>query len=127
MNGYQVGTSVTVRAAHSMPDGPPPERELHEHDYRIAVEVSSGRLDDRGMVCDLDVLTSALDAVAARLRGRDLEGIRAPDVPAVTVEALARWVHETLAGELRLAGAEELAVQVWESDVAFGGYRAPVA
>ena len=127
MSGYEVGTSVVVRAAHRMPDGPPPERELHEHDYRIAVEVRSKELDDRGMVCDLDLLTSTLDAVAARLRGRDLEEIRSPDVPAVTVEVLARWVHGTLGDALRSAGGDELAVRVWESDVAFGGYRASLS
>lgn len=127
MNGYEVGSSVTVRAAHRMPDGPPPERELHEHDYRIEVEVRSAGLDDRGMVCDLDVLASALASVAARLRGRDLEEIRTPDVPAVTVEVLARWVHGTLAEAIRSAGGDELAVRVWESDVAFGGYRASLS
>jgi 6-pyruvoyltetrahydropterin/6-carboxytetrahydropterin synthase len=127
VNGYEVGSSVTVRAAHRMPDAPPPEDELHEHDYRIAVEVRATELDDRGMVCDLDVLTSALDAVAARLRGRDLEEIRSPDAPAVTVEVLARWVHGTLADAMRSAGGDELAVRVWESDVAFGGYRASLS
>ncbi|MDQ4005035.1 MAG: 6-carboxytetrahydropterin synthase [Actinomycetota bacterium] len=123
MSGFEVGSRVTVRAAHRMPDMPPPEGELHEHDYGIAVEVRRETLDERGMVCDLDVLGSALDALAARLRGRDLEEIGIPDVPAVTVEVLARWIHQALAEDIRAAGGEELAVRVWESDVAFGGYR----
>ena len=44
-----------------MPGVEGPEGELHEHDYRLEVVVEREKLDDRGMVCDLDVL----DAVAA--------------------------------------------------------------
>ena len=45
-----------MRALHVMPDVEGPEGELHTHDYRIEVVVECERLDDRGMVCDLDVL-----------------------------------------------------------------------
>ena len=38
----------------------------------------------------------------------------------------ARWAHETLADVVRRAGGETLATRVWESPVAFAGYRAPV-
>ena len=124
---YEVGTSITVRAAHRMPDMPPPEGERHEHDYRIAVEVGSEALDERGMVVDLDALTAALESVAGRMRGRDLDEVVEPPTPGVTVESLARWVHQALADEMRSAGALELGVRVWESDVAFGGYRAPLS
>ena len=44
-----------------------------------------------------------------------------------TVEILARWFHERLAGAIRGAGGEALAVRVWESPTAFGGYRAPLS
>ena len=53
--GYEVGSSVTVRALHQMPM-PGPEGELHAHDYRFDVVVGRGELDEHGMVCDLDVL-----------------------------------------------------------------------
>lgn len=53
--------------------------------------------------------------------------IRPAEAPAVTVEVLARWLHGALSGAVRDAGGEVLAVRVWESVTAFGGYRAPVA
>ena len=61
----------------------------------------------------------ALRDAAARVDGADLETV----VPAeaVTVEVFARWVHE-LAAALGPARAVTLAVRVWESPVAFGGY-----
>ena len=94
--GYEVGSSVTVRALHQMPvEGP--EGELHPHDYRIDVVVGRAELDEHGMVCDLDALRAALQELVGRIDGKDLEEIRPPDAEAVTVEVLARWAHERLA------------------------------
>jgi 6-pyruvoyltetrahydropterin/6-carboxytetrahydropterin synthase len=124
--GYEVGSSVTVRALHQQPvEGP--EGELHAHDYRIDVVVGRPQLDEHGMVCDLDALRAALQAVSARIEGRDLEEIRPPDAEAVTVEVLARWAHQSLVPVLRRAGGDTLAVRVWETDSDFGGYAGPVS
>ena len=41
--GYEVGSSVTVRALHQMPM-PGPEGELHAHDYRFDVVVARGQV-----------------------------------------------------------------------------------
>jgi 6-pyruvoyltetrahydropterin/6-carboxytetrahydropterin synthase len=123
--GYEVGSSVTVRALHQMPV-PGPEGELHAHDYRFDVVVGRGELDEHGMVCDLDVLRSTMQAMAARIEGKDLEEIRPPQAEAVTVEVLARWAHQQLRAVLRRSGAETLEVRVWESPLDFGGYAGPV-
>jgi 6-pyruvoyltetrahydropterin/6-carboxytetrahydropterin synthase len=78
------------------------------------------------MVCDLDLLDGALAELVERVRDQDLETIRPVDAEAVTVEIFARWTHDALADAVRSAGGETLTVRVWESAVAFGGYRAPV-
>jgi 6-pyruvoyl-tetrahydropterin synthase len=127
VTGFEVGSSIMVRASHRMPDAPPPEDELHEHDYRIGVVIERAELDERGMVCDLDVVNAALRSVARRLDGSDLDDIRPEDRPAVTVEVLAAWIHGALAPDVRAAGGEVLAVRVWESAEEFGGYRARVS
>ncbi len=124
-SGYEVGSSVTVRALHRMPVAGP-EGELHAHDYRIDVVVGRRELDRHGMVCDLDALRAALRQTAARVEGRDLEEIRPPAAEAVTVEVLARWAHATLAPAVRRVGGETLAVRVWESPVDFAGYAGPL-
>jgi len=124
--GYEVGSGVTVRALHRQPvEGP--EGELHPHDYRIDVVVGRRELDEHGMVCNLDALRAALQAIVARIEGKDLEEIRPPAAEAVTVEVLARWAHQNLVPVLRQAGGDMLAVRVWESDSDFGGYAGPVA
>ena len=125
-DGYEVGSSITVTALHQLPvEGP--EGELHPHDYRIDVVVGRHGLDEHGMVCDLDALRAALQAIAARIDGKDLEEIRPPAAESVTVEVLARWTHETLVPALRQAGGDTLAVRVYETDSDFGGYAGPVS
>jgi 6-pyruvoyltetrahydropterin/6-carboxytetrahydropterin synthase len=124
---YEVGLSREVRAFHVMPGMPGPEGERHHHDYRIEVVVERRNLDERAMVCDLDLLGEALSELTARIDGKDLEdAIRPPDGEGITVEAFARWAYDTLAGVVRRAGGETLALRVWESPAAFGGYRAAV-
>ena len=124
--GFEVGAAAELRALHRIPWLPPPEGELHEHDYRVEVVVERAALDPRGMVCDLDVVEAALADAVGALEGKDLDAIRPPEAEAVTVEILARWFHQRLGGAIRAAGGEALAVRVWESPTAFGGYRGPV-
>jgi 6-pyruvoyltetrahydropterin/6-carboxytetrahydropterin synthase len=116
-----------VRAFHIMPGMPGPEGQLHDHDYRIEIVVDREQLDERGMVCDLDVLEAALTELTGRVDGRNLEEIRPAEAEAVTVEVFARWVHDSLSPTVLAAGGETLAVRVWETAVAFGGYRARLA
>jgi 6-pyruvoyltetrahydropterin/6-carboxytetrahydropterin synthase len=122
---YEVGLTRTVRAFHIMPGLPGPEGQLHDHDYRFEIVVDRERLDERAMVCDLDMLEAAVTEMTGRIEGRNLEEIRPADAEAVTVEVFARWVHDTLAPTIAASGGETLSVRVWESPVAFGGYRAP--
>ena len=121
---YEVGLTRTVRAFHIMPGLPDPEGKLHHHDYRLEIVVNRQQLDDSGMVCDLDLLEGAVNGLAARIEGRNLEETRPASAPAVTVEVFARWVHDTLAPAVAAAGGDALAVRVWETPAAFGGYRA---
>jgi 6-pyruvoyltetrahydropterin/6-carboxytetrahydropterin synthase len=117
---YETGTALQVRAFHVMPGMPPPEGERHSHDYRLDVVARRDDLDERGMVVDLDLLDQALRDAAARIDGADLETV----VPAeaVTVEVFAQWLHGQLSAALGRLPGVTLAVRVWESPVAFGGY-----
>jgi 6-pyruvoyltetrahydropterin/6-carboxytetrahydropterin synthase len=117
---YETGTSLQVRAFHVMPGMPPPEGERHSHDYRLDVVVRRDDLDERGMVVDLDLLDQALRDAAAQVDGADLDKV--VDAEAVTVEVFARWLHDRLSAALGSLPGVTLAVRVWESPVAFGGY-----
>ena len=116
---YEVGVSREFKAWHVMPGMEGPEGELHTHDYRFDVVISRDELDERGMVCDIDVLEAALDSVVTVVEGKNVDVIDA-DAAAVTVEVLAHWAHGELAGRVSVDG--NLSVRAWESPVAFGGY-----
>ena len=119
---FQVGTAIEFPAQHIMPGVDGPEGVLHSHDYRLDVVVERDGLDDRGMVCDLDVLEAALHGIDATVRGKNLEVIRPADAEAVTVEVFARWAFDYLAEAIRHTGADSVSVRVWENAVSFGGY-----
>lgn len=120
---FEVGSAIEFRARHVMPGVDGPEGVLHEHDYRLDIVLERELLDERGMVCDLDVLDAALARLGDTVRDEDLEIIRPADADAVTVEVFAKWAYEFLANALRGGGAEALSVRVWESPTAFGGHR----
>ncbi len=121
---YEVGLSKSFEARHVMPGMEGPEGELHSHDYRLDVVVAREELDERGMVCDLDLLDAALGKIVAVVEGKNLEIIQPPEADAVTVEVLARWAHRELESQLSIDAA--LSVRAWESPVAFGGYAARI-
>ena len=120
---YQVGTAIEFRAQHIMHGLEGPEGELHEHDYRLEVVVEREQLDDRGMVCDIDVLEAVLQQIDDVVRGKNVDVIRPEGVESVTVEVFARWAHDEVARQLRDSGADTLFVRVWESTLAFGAYK----
>ena len=126
---YETGTATNVRAFHVMPGMPPPEGERHEHEYRLDIVVRREDLDERGMVVDLDALDDALSEIANAVDGADLDDVVAPETgaDAVTVEVFARWVHDRLGATLGPLDGATVAVRVWESPVAFGGYAAPLS
>ena len=123
---YQVGTATDVRAYHIMPGVEGPEGVLHAHDYKLEVLVERDELDERAMVCDIDLLEQALAEAAGVVREQNLEVIQPPDAGAVTVEVFARWLYGAVADAVRAGGGEMLTVRVWESPIAFGGYGARV-
>jgi 6-pyruvoyltetrahydropterin/6-carboxytetrahydropterin synthase len=121
---YEVGLSKSLVAWHVMPDMEGPEGELHSHDYRLDIVVMRTALDERGMVCDLDLLEGALEKVVGVVAGQNLEIIQSRDAGPVTVEVFARWVHDELGSLLPIDA--DLSVRVWESPLAFGGYAGPI-
>jgi 6-pyruvoyl-tetrahydropterin synthase len=117
---FGAGVVRSVGATHVMPDDDGPEGQPHAHEYRVEVTVEVPALDLRGMAVDLLDLEAALDAALTRVRDRDLETIRPPHLPAVTVEVFARWIHDQMRERI-LSG--DIAVRVWEHEQAFGSYR----
>ena len=122
---FEAGIVARFDAQHVMHGMDGPEGELHSHDYRIDVTASRARLDDLGMVVDLDVLQAAVDDVVRKVKGMNLDDIVVPREPeSVTVEALAQWIHGEVSRAIAGTGVDDLHIRAWETDDAFGGYAA---
>jgi 6-pyruvoyltetrahydropterin/6-carboxytetrahydropterin synthase len=123
---YQVGTAIEFPAQHVMPGVEGPEGTLHSHDYRLEVLLEREVLDDRGMVCDLDVLDAVLERIDRTVRDKNLDDtVKPDDADAVTVEVFARWAHSEIGGEVSGSGVDRVSVRVYENPDAFGGYSGP--
>ena len=122
---FEAGVVARFDAQHVMHGMDGPEGVLHSHDYRIDVTASRERLDELGMVVDLDVLQAAVDEIVRKAKGTNLDDVVVPrETESVTVEALALWVHGEIARAISGTGVEQLHVRAWETDDAFGGYAA---
>ena len=122
---FEAGVVARFDAQHVMHGMEGPEGVLHSHDYRIEVTASRERLDELGMVVDLDVLQAAVDNIVRTAKGTNLDDVVVPrESESVTVEALALWIHGEIARAIRGTGVEQLHVRAWETDDAFGGYAA---
>ena len=102
----EVGLSRSVRAFHIMPGMAGPEGQLHDHDYRIEIVVDRERLDERGMVCDLDVLEAALTELTSRVKTATWRRYARPRPRRSRSRCSPRWVHDTLSPVVAAAGGE---------------------
>jgi 6-pyruvoyltetrahydropterin/6-carboxytetrahydropterin synthase len=97
-----------------------PASRVHGHTYRLEVTVRGEKLDDRGTLLDLGALRAAVDGLAATLHYQDLNTLPALADMNTTVEELAHYCWQVLAGSLRGQELNSLLVRVWESPQVYG-------
>jgi len=112
---YEIGVSAQFEAAHRLIGDFGPATRMHGHTYRLDVSVRGERLRDDNTLYDIGQLRPAVDAIAAELHYRDLNEVAGLEGVNTTAEAVADFVWERLAPDLRGQGLLSLAVRVWES------------
>ena len=135
MTRHTVVTSIDFCYGHRLLDYDGKCKHLHGHNGRLEIEVSSDRLDARGMVVDFgEVRQAAKGWVDAHLDHRMVLCERDPAIPALrglgeplhvmadnpTAENIARLVFD----HLREDGLDVDEVRLWETPDAFASYRA---
>ena len=97
---------------------------LHGHNYRVRIWVSSEELDDLGMVLDFAGLKQLAAEVLDPFDHRVLNDVPPFDTVNTTAELLARHVYEEIAARLpRERGLAMRKVEVWETDTACAVYE----
>jgi len=94
---YEVSVCVNFRATHALPLGGGRMEEAHEHLWETTATFRSARLDgETGVAIDFLVVREALERIACRFDGRDLNLLDEFTGAATSAENLAACI----AGEL---------------------------
>jgi 6-pyruvoyltetrahydropterin/6-carboxytetrahydropterin synthase len=112
---FEIGVAAQFEAAHRLIGDFGPATRVHGHTYRLEVSVRGARLRADNTLYDIGRLRLAVDTLAAELHYRDLNEVSGLEQVNTTAEALASFVWERLAPDLRGQGLAVLVVRVWES------------
>jgi 6-pyruvoyltetrahydropterin/6-carboxytetrahydropterin synthase len=112
---YEIGVSTQFEAAHRLIGDFGPATRMHGHTYRLDVAVRGERLKEDNTLYDIGKLRPAVETVAAELHYRDLNEVAGLESVNTTAEAVASYIWERLASNLRGQGLTGLRVRVWES------------
>lgn len=112
---FEIGVAAQFEAAHRLVGDFGPAVRMHGHTYRLDVAVRGEKLGDDNTLYDIGRLREAVDGLAGELHYRDLNEVAGLETVNTTAEAVANFIWERLAPELRGAGLLRLIVRVWES------------
>ena len=109
--------------AHSLPRPAfGPAQQLHGATYVVEATFRRRELDDNAIVVDIGDATSALGEALDVLRYRNLDEHPEFADALTTTEALARWIHDRLAGSPIADGLDGIEVVLRESPDAWASY-----
>lgn len=109
-------------SAHSLRAYPGDCANLHGHNWKVEVEVSSTELDELGMVMDFKKIKGAAREICGELDHKYLNEIPPFDTVNPTAENIAAYLYRTLAERLNDGRAQVASVTVWETDRACARY-----
>ena len=96
---------------------------LHEHNWRVRVELEGNELGAEGILVDFVKVKKLLGEIADKLEGQDLSKLPGLIGKNPSAENVARYFFEQLQGRL-VGDVRVAAVKVQEAKGCWGGYRA---
>jgi 6-pyruvoyltetrahydropterin/6-carboxytetrahydropterin synthase len=124
---YSLGMRREFSARHYLIGGDwGAENSEHAHRYRMELVLEALNLDRHGYLVDIVEVEQHLEAVVAEFSGQTLNDLAAFAGLNPSIERLATILHAAFRarfGHLRL---EALTVTLWEDDIAWTSYRAPL-
>jgi len=96
--------------------------DLHGHNWRIQVTVSSDTLNDIGMAIDFHELKDISGEVISSLDHTFLNDVFPFTEINPSSENIARWIYDSIKKKLKKKGCNISSVTVWESETASATY-----
>jgi 6-pyruvoyltetrahydropterin/6-carboxytetrahydropterin synthase len=124
---YSLGVRREFSARHYLIGGDWGEENVeHSHRYRMELVLEAKELDVHGFLVDIVEVERHLDEVAAIFRGKTLNALAAFAGINPSIERLATIIHNAFRERLAQFRLESLAVTIWEDDIAWTSYHAPL-
>jgi 6-pyruvoyltetrahydropterin/6-carboxytetrahydropterin synthase len=124
---YEVGVTAQFEAAHRLVGNFGPATRLHGHTYKLEATVRGAALQPDGTLFDITALQDAVAGIVADLHYNNLDDVPGLAGANTTVERVARYCWERLAGALSDQPLVELHVRVWENPGVYAGYARSIA
>ena len=124
---YSLGMRREFSARHYLIGGDwGAENSEHAHHYRMELVLEALNLDQHGYLVDIVEVEQHLEAVIADVAGRTLNDLAAFAGLNPSIERLATILHAAFRPRLAHLRLEALTVTLWEDDIAWTSYRAPL-
>ena len=119
---YELKVITHFCAAHQLKEIQGPCENLHGHNWKIEVYVTSDALNEAGVVIDFGILKKHVNAVVGTLDHKFLNDLEPFKNQNPSSENIARYVAEQLAMLLQEPKIKISRITVWESETACATY-----
>jgi 6-pyruvoyltetrahydropterin/6-carboxytetrahydropterin synthase len=121
---FQVAIQKPLTAFHQLIGGDwGSENEHHSHDYVVEVILEGPELDRHGYLFDIAELRKHLDRVYDRYAGKTLNDLPEFSGQNPSVERFAQYFARELCRDLKLPGATDLTIKLWEDPITWASFR----
>ena len=121
---FRVAIKKDLKAYHQLIGGDwGRENEHHSHDYVVEIIIEAPELDRHGYLFDIAELQKHQARVHERYQGKTLNDLPEFAGQNPSVERFAQYFAAELLKGLRLPGATDLTIKIWEDEDAWASYR----
>lgn len=99
-----------------------PENEWHSHHFEVEVLLKGDTLNENGYLIDIVEVEEALTNLSERYRNATLNDLPEFEGLNPSIEHFSRIICQSIEDEIMTDNLDEIAVRVWEDDVAWAGY-----
>ncbi|MBL7155747.1 MAG: 6-carboxytetrahydropterin synthase QueD [Candidatus Omnitrophica bacterium] len=117
---YEIKVREEFSGAHNLRNYKGKCEELHGHNWKIEVAVTSGTLDKKGMVMDFNDLKKFLRNIISSFDHKYLNDLAYFKKENPTSENIARFIQESLSRSIK---KKKIKVSVWETDNSCASYE----
>ena len=119
---YEVSVEISFRASHQLTLAAGEPEPVHEHQWRVRLQLEGEKLDSDGLLVDFVKAKKLLTQIADELEGKELNKVADLADKNPSAENVARYFYQRLAGQFD-AGAHPTAVSVQEAPGCWACYR----